>query len=566
MSRRIRETAEARVLLRPLLAAGDDGPSMEERAHHLRIIRGDGTDGERTERIDRLLLGEISRLRSGLQRAEETQAQMKAFFEKVLAPPLHPAVFLRYVSDDRGRALVGCQSSRRVVGIPNEEEIGPLEIGDEVLLSNEQNAILARPGPGTLPPGETALFSRFASNGRLVLSCRGDEEVVVDRSAKLAPEELRTGDIVRYDRALWIAHEKIERSKGESYFLEETPAETFEDVGGLDEVIETLKRMLSFRKEHGEKALKYALRHRGSALLVGPPGNGKTLLVKALANWLAASSPSGRSLFMNVKPAGLHSMWYAQSEANYREVFRVAREAGAEDPDRPVVLFFDEIDAIGGSRSSGFARDVGDRVLTAFLTELDGLESRGNIVVVGATNRADLLDPALTRPGRMGDKPIRIPRPNRDAAREIFEKHLEPGIPYAGNGGDPAESRRRIIDAALARIFSPNGESDLAVLAFRDGSRRTARARDLINGAGIANIALASKEIACLREVESGEEGILLEDVLSAAADELDSLASYLTPRNCRDYLADLPQDLDVVSIEPVRRKVPRPHRYLNEC
>jgi proteasome-associated ATPase len=251
--------------------------------------------------------------------------------------------------------------------------------------------------------------------------------------------------------------------------------------------------MLVFRKEHGGAARKYALRGKGSALLDGPPGNGKTLLVRALANWLGSISPSGRSLFMNVKPAELHSMWYAQSEANYREIFRAAREAGAADPDRPVVLFFDEIDAIGEARTGSVTRGPGERVLRAFLAELDGLESRGNIVVIGATNRPDLLDPALARSGRMGDKPIHIPRPNRDTARKIFEKHLEPGIPYAAGGEDPALCRSRVIDSALARIFSPNGDGDLCSLTFRDGSKRTVRARDLISGASIAQIAIGAK-------------------------------------------------------------------------
>jgi proteasome-associated ATPase len=558
------EELENRMLLRWLAATGDGVPGIEEKIRHLQTVRGEAGDPAARERLDRVLVEEIARLSRGLEEAENAQQELREMFDRMLAPPLHPAVFLGYADPDGTRAMVGHQSSRRVVTLSEDEALGELEPGNEVLLSNELNTIVSRSPRETCPPGETALFDRATEDGRLVLSCRGEEEVVVDRSARLAGETLRRGDIIQYDRSLWFAYGRIDRSKGDGYFLQETPSETFDDIGGLEGEILTLKRMLVFRKEHGGAARKYALRGKGSALLDGPPGNGKTLLVRALANWLGSISPSGRSLFMNVKPAELHSMWYAQSEANYREIFRAAREAGAADPDRPVVLFFDEIDAIGEARTGSVTRGPGERVLRAFLAELDGLDSRGNIVVIGATNRPDLLDPALARSGRMGDKPIHIPRPNRDTARKIFEKHLEPGIPYAAGGEDPALCRSRVIDSALARIFSPNGDGDLCSLTFRDGSKRTVRARDLISGASIAQIAIGAKERACLREVETGEEGIRLEDVLSAVAGEMDALASYLTPRNCREYLTDLPQDLDVVAVRQVRRSAPRPYRYLN--
>jgi len=255
-------------------------------------------------------------------------------------------------------------------------------------------------------------------------------------------------------------------------------------------------------------------------------------------------------------------MWYGQSEANYREAFRVAREAGDQEPEVPVVMFFDEVDSIGASRTNSAWR-VDDRVLTSFMTELDGLSSRGNVLVVAASNRRDAIDPALLRPGRLGDLVLEVPRPNMHAGREIFRKHLQAEIPYSIDGFDSSAARREIIESAVSRIYSPNSESELLLITFRDGKRHTVRARDLISGASIAKIAITAKEKACAEEVETGHQGIRLNHVFSAIDAELETVAHTLTPGNCRLHLADLPQDVDVVRVEQVQRKVARPHKYL---
>ena len=208
----------------------------------------------------------------------------------------------------------------------------------------------------------------------------------------LDPEALDEGDRVLWDSRLQMAFEKVDRPTESSFFLEDTPVQTFDDVGGLDTQIDKLKRSIRLRRQHPEVVRRYRLKQVRSVLMVGAPGTGKTLLARAFANWIAELSPSGRSRFMNIKPAALHSPWYAESEANYREIFRVAREAGRADPEVPVVMFFDEIDSVGSSRTPSSHR-VNDRVLTALMTELDGLEDRGNILVLAATNRADALDP-----------------------------------------------------------------------------------------------------------------------------------------------------------------------------
>jgi proteasome-associated ATPase len=460
--------------------------------------------------------------------------------------------------------LVMNGNSRRVVTIADNVESSALAVGDEVLLGSELNLIVAKSPLHFFQSGETASFDRYTPDRRLVLKWR-DEEIVVDPAASLAGATLKSGDLVRWDRAIWMAFEKIERTRDSQLFLEEAPAETFAEIGGLDQQIDMLQQSLRLHMFHAATVKKYRLRRKGSVLLTGPPGNGKTMLARALANWLAENSPTGRARFMNIKPASLHSMWYSQSEANYREAFRIAREAGELEPDVPVVMFFDEVDAIGTSRGSDYAQ-VNDRVLTSFMTELDGLESRGNILVVAATNRADALDRALFRPGRLKDCVIQIPRPNMRAAREIMARYLRADIPYAmnGHGSEPMAIRQSLIESAVSRIYAPNGDNELATITLRDGKRRTIKAADLMSGASIANIAREAVERACTREVETGEVGLQSQDLMVAIASELESVAHTLTPRNCAHYLTDLPQDVDVVRVEPMQRKVALRHRYLN--
>jgi len=511
--------------------------------------------------MDRMLVEEIGRMRAGLESARVAQEEVRKLVEAFTAPPYFPGVFLSRAGQLGDSALVRVGGELRAVGF-GENDPGEFQTGDELLLSNERNFIHCRAPLGAFTSGETAPFVRHSSHGHLVIKSR-EEELIVLAAAPLRDTTLKAGDLLRFDRNLWVAFEKVERPRGEDYFLEETPTESFDGLGGLDREIEELKRSIELHFYHPETVRKYRLRRKKAILLYGPPGNGKTFVARGLANWLAGLSKPGRCRFINIKPAGLHTMWYGQTESNYREMFRAAREAGAEEPEVPVVMFFDEVDSIGGSRGRS-ANHVDDRVLNAFMAELNGLEDRGNILVVTATNRPDTLDSALTRPGRLGDLMIRIPRPNRKAARQIFEKHLPGGIPYAGTGRPPDAARDHLIDAAVSMIFAPNGDGELAHIMFRDGKRRPVRAGDLINGAEIASIAQSATERACARESRGGEGGVELADVVGAVSDFFGSAARVLTPQNCRDYLDDLPQDVDVVRVDPVARKVARPYRYVN--
>jgi proteasome-associated ATPase len=541
------------------LAALDEDPSARDRK--LQLAKAIRSHSARSgDRLDEFLVDTVGRLKRGLERARESQRELRQVLDKLTAAPWYPAIYLGPVSLDAGPAasvMLGNGSASRVVGFAQGISPDAFEVGDEVLLGSEMNVVMAKSPRRVLNGGETASFDRRTSEGRAVLRSR-DEEHVVTLSAGLRAETLRPGDVVKWNRHAFVALEKIDGASESGLFVSETPSESFEDIGGLTQQIAKLQRQFLLHLERPDIARKYGNKRLGAVLLVGPPGTGKTMLARALANWLGRVSPSGRARFMNIKPGSLHSSYYAQSEANYRAAFQAAREEGARDPRVPVVMFFDEIDSIGAARDHSLMR-FDDRVLNAFMAELDGFDARGNVLVVAATNRLELLDPALERPGRLGDLILEVPRPNRRAAVDILSKHIGNGVPLldSGPGG-----RDELLDAAVSRVFSPNAGSELAVITLRDGRQSKLSARDLVSGAHIANIARTALERAALREWEGGEPGLSLEDVLTAVDEEFRKAARVLTPANCRHYLKGLPDGVDVVRIESTVERAPT-HRYV---
>lgn len=549
-------------MLREYLERGENTMSVDERLGVLAHLRKHGT--ENTAEIDRILLSRIEGLHQTISSVQEEHGELRQLIENLTEPPYFPAVFVGYASTPEVQgAIVQTGSDHRVVRVGEGVSVEELRPGDEVFLSHERNCLVSKSSTPVFLAGGVATYSRSLADRRLVLRSR-DEEIVVVAKPSLWDAGLKAGDGVRFNSTAGLALEKVEASKGDEYFLEETPADSFEEIGGLEIEIEQLKRLMTLHRRHQGMTAKYKLPRKRSVLMEGPPGNGKTKVARSTCNWLAGLSQSGRSRFINVKPGALNSMWYGATENNYREIFRIAREAATAEPEVPVVMFFDEIDAIGATR--GESHRIDDRMLNAFMAEVDGLESRGNIVILAATNRLDSLDPALLRPGRLGDLVLHISRPKRKAARAILGRHMPADIPYAANGEGPTAAREALLDLAVAQLFAQSTETELANLTLRDGKRRLVRAADLVSGAHLESIAQAALQRACIREAEGGSAGVCSADVSAALCEFFLAAPGSLKPHNARNYLPDLPQDIDVVRVDLIERRVSHPHRYQIEA
>jgi proteasome-associated ATPase len=538
-----------------LLAYGEEAPSLEQKFELLGVLRGGSP--ERSQRLDHFLLENLTRARHGLAQAQLTHAQLQAMLEQLSAPPWYPALFLRAVPTAAGqRALVLHGGTRRLVALAVDVALESLAPGDEVFLGKDLNVITARAPSGVPQCGETAWFERATGDGRCVLRWR-DEEVVVDAASTLPVPDLHRGDQVRWDRSAWMAFEKLARAAGERYLLAEVPTVDRAHVGGQDTNLDTLLSVLTATLVAPDKAARYGLTGRQSILMVGPPGCGKTLMARVAAAELSRLSGM-RCRFAVVKPAEWESPWVGETQQNIRQCFEAIGKFALADG--CAVLFLDEIESIGRIRGGAIGQHA-DKFLAALLAEINGFSDRPGLAIIAATNRKDLVDPALLE--RLSDVEIAVRRPDLRGAKAIFDIHLTESLLYYANG-TALDTREEIIERAVSRFYSPNADNDLCTVRFRDGKTRIVVARDLASGRLFEQVCRAACRAAFLRDLRGGDVGLRVADMEDALVDAMQRLASTLSPRNAHAYLSDLPQDVDVVSVEPVVRKVPRPHRYLN--
>ncbi len=535
-----------------LLAVGDHAPSLNDKHRFIQDLRAQSE--ELSSQLDRFLLDTVTQQRGGLLASQEALTQFKTTLEQLRRPPWRPAIYLEAVTTAHGhQALVLCDSARRVVTLDEAIDQSSLTIGDEVFLNHELNVIMAKSPRGTPQYGETAIVDRHLPDGRLILKWR-DEEVIVE-AGPLHGMTVQRGDQVRWDRSAWMAFEKIEQVRGQQFLLDDVVEVSRAQVGGQEKNLETLLSTLTTTLVDPGKAAAYGLGGRQSILLVGPPGCGKTLMTRVAVGELSRLSGKQCPIAV-VKPAQWESPWVGETQQNIRHCFQALHEAAR---DGFAVVFLDEVEAVGRVRGNAVGYHS-DKFLAALLAELDGFTDRTGIAIVAATNRKDLVDPALME--RLSDVEIAITRPERRAAEAIFAIHLSETLPYSPNGATTPVTRRELIETAVTRFYSPNAENELCVLRFRDGKTRTVAARELASGRIFTQICRAARQAAFLRDVRSGAPGLQVTDIEDAVTDTIERLSSTLTVHNVHAYLSDLPQDVDVVSVEPITRKVTRPRHY----
>lgn len=557
MSRTNIESSSETVLqnLPPGIAAGGvDSQHMFKTIMELLTVNGDSEmisdyvgqlratgDNEVSTELDHRLLRHISSLNRARSKLEGVCGELKAELQQLLSPPLYPARYLGPVALQDGNLVTVAQDgSRRLVPLADNMSANDLEAGDEVYLCRERNAVIAK-APNQAPTtGETATVARSTEDGQLVINDHDTETIVAVR-AGLDIDKIRPGDLVLWDRGARIVLSQIDSHAGTGYEdIDDTPPQ---QLGGIGQIRDGVLARFIFRILRPDLASDYQLLGNGDRrlLLQGAPGTGKTTLMRVIASEVARETQKNCRV-VTVSGAQLYSSYVGETERNIRRCFTMLK-----DYDGPGIAFFDEIDAIGRERGnpSGYHDD---RFLGTLLAEMEGME-RHDIAIIAATNRSDTLDQALR--SRFSSE-IVMPRPTMPAARQIFSIHLSPDLPFVSNSEQIPDLRQAIIDTGLSQLYDPNADNMIASLQFRDGKRREVVARELVSGRLIQQICTAARATAFERHCQGGEPGISIIDMKTAAADAIERLRKTLTLRNIKSYLPDIPQDLDVVEVEPV--------------
>jgi proteasome-associated ATPase len=449
-----------------------------------------------------------------LREAREHIASLRDEVDKLTQPPSAYGVVVG--KNDDGTVDVLTSGRKMRVGLHPDIDHEELPRGSEVVLNESFNVVQARRPEVT---GEVVAIKEILDDGvRALVIGRADEERVCELADSLRGVHLRAGDTMRFDPRTNMLFEKLPRPEVEDLLLEEVPDISYADIGGLDTQIEEIADAVELPFLHSDLFAEHQLPAPKGILLYGPPGCGKTLIAKAVANSLAkkvadkTGGEKGRSYFINIKGPELLNKYVGETERQIRLVFQRAREKSEEG--WPVIVFFDEMDSMFRTRGSGISSDMESTIVPQLLAEIDGVEGLRNVIVIGATNREDLIDPAILRPGRL-DVKIKIERPNVDAARQIFARYLTDEIPIA-----PDESVPTMIEATVEEMYRADEGNQFLEVTYQNGDKETLYYKDFSSGAMIENIVRRAKKLAIKRVIAGGTRGVSTRDLIDSIKQE----------------------------------------------